>query len=285
MWALTAAGDSAGGVIRARRILADGGLLDAGTLSGADGGNASDPDLGVDEQGNIIAVWMATFGPIYSIFSSRYSPAVGWEPATLLDSAVSTTFPRLVVDPAGNAITAWRRPLDGGSTPTRAWARRFTADGGWESAVAIDGAYFNTTYSSLEPAVDRAGNVLVAWLYSVDGGSGGTADGVAVNRFSIATGWEGAVSLAFEDAGVSGPGLALDPNGAGAIVWSVGNGGSSVLKMRRYVPGAGWMQPTVAAATSGYSISSLVFDVSGRAIASWAENVDAGSLQRAVVCR
>ena len=89
-----------------------------------DSGDANNPQVAVDADGNAIAVWHQSDGIRDNIWANRYVPGTGWGTAELIetDNAGSASPPQVAVDSSGNAIAVWDQ-WDG--TRYNIWANRF----------------------------------------------------------------------------------------------------------------------------------------------------------------
>ena len=78
-------------------------------VASSDGGDTLYPQLGVDDQGNVLAIWQQQVGMRFDMYSSRYVPGSGWskpEPIEHADDG-SAVSPRIAVEPGGNAVAVW----------------------------------------------------------------------------------------------------------------------------------------------------------------------------------
>jgi hypothetical protein len=72
-------------------------------------GDAYEPKVAVDANGNAIAVWRQYDGSRYNIWSNRYGAGTGWGAAQLIetDNAGDAEGPQVAVDGSGNAVAVW----------------------------------------------------------------------------------------------------------------------------------------------------------------------------------
>lgn len=183
-------------------------------LSFADG-NASDPDVGSDANGDVLAVWSTP-----SDAESSFRPAGGdWTRPVVVPGSGPEAQPRLAVNARGDAVAAWPDYIAGvllGSARP--------AGGAWQPAAAVG------PFASNGPLSPRVA-------------IGGSGDGVAVwNRIGTDVGEDTLLAAAYD---VAGPKLELTaPTGgtagtsldfsivatdvwsplAGAPTWSFGDG-------------------------------------------------------------
>jgi hypothetical protein len=140
-----------------------------------DEGNASNPQVAVDAQGNAMAVWEQSDGARHGIWSNRYTPSRGWGTAERIDASntFDTRDPRVAVDSSGDAVSVWRQS---GTTGDRIWSNRYTPSGGWGSAQRIDSDHTGAR-ANARVAVDANGNAIAVWSIS-----GGSSPGIWSNR-------------------------------------------------------------------------------------------------------
>lgn len=119
-------------------------------------------DIGVDALGNAMAVWMyRRGGSPWDIEARRFDAGRGWETlAAVATGGPHHEYPRVAVDPAGNALAVWHEAPDGGRFEV--WAAWFAAGSGWGPAQRLQSP---TAWGADAPgvAVDARGNGIVAW--------------------------------------------------------------------------------------------------------------------------
>src|SRR5437867_4000312 len=96
--------------IWANRCLKRAGWGTASQLDALTAGNGAElPQVAVDSRGNAIAVWREPDPVRYNIWSSRFRPQGGWDPAILIetDDVADASAPDVSLDPIGNAIAVW----------------------------------------------------------------------------------------------------------------------------------------------------------------------------------
>jgi hypothetical protein len=128
------------------------------TLSAA-GGNATDPQVALDAAGNAVVLWSRFDGSVNRI-QATFRPTGGSFGATQTVSASgqSAVFPRLAVNPAGNAVAVWQR-FDGADQRVQAAFR--PAGGGFGGVQTISVAGQDGTAPDV--AIDAAGRAVAIW--------------------------------------------------------------------------------------------------------------------------
>ena len=181
-------------------------------------GNALDPQVALDPNGNAVAVWQQSDGTRFNVWANRFTPAAGWGVAELLetDNANSAGESQVALDPNGNAVAVWQQA---DATRFNIWANRFTPTGGWGVAELLE---TDDVGNALEPqaALDPNGNAVAVWAQS-----DGTRNNIWANRFTPTGGWGVAELLETDDVGNAlEPQAALDPNGNAVAVWAQSDG-------------------------------------------------------------
>ena len=168
----------------------------------AAGLTASAPEVGIDDAGNVMVVWVS--GSPGSI-RSAYRPAGGaWETS---DERVHPIFnchdPQLTVNPAGAAVVV----ADCGTGTATMRAAYRPAGGSWAASVVLPGSGSGT-----EPRVglDHAGNAVVVW------GSAGTVQSA---YRPAAGGWAGPTQVSPAGDVTLEPQVAMSPSGTAQAIW------------------------------------------------------------------
>lgn len=119
------------------------------TLSGS-GVNASSPQIAIDTNGDLVAVWVEN-----NLVKAKTQPSGGsWSSAVTI-SATGASSPSLVSDQSGNATAVW---LESGVVK----AATLPFGGSWSSSTALSSSGATTPVI----CVDSAGDVIAAWARS-----------------------------------------------------------------------------------------------------------------------
>ena len=247
--------------------------------------HALEPEVVVEENGDMIAVWRSNF-----VYASHYDQADGtWS----LPEAISTIpsdadEPVISVDPNGNAFVAWATWRD--PSPTRGFVTRFDATlGEWDNTPFR----FNNVNSREvvwpQLDVDEEGNATLIWLeedgsgdfdiwsrfYSVDNGQWSNArlvnDANLPYRFNLS-------AYRFDI-----PRLAISPDGSALVVWTQQIGDEFYIRAsERPESDSDWLPPEqisdAGIANVGYP--RLDMDEGGNAIVIWQqENPSTGNFE------
>ena len=149
--------------IWANRYTAGGAWGTAALIESDDSGDAGNPQIAVDADGNALAVWQQTDGSArINIRANRYTAGSGWGTATLIetDDSGDATNPQIAVDGKGNALAVWQQA--DGSARINIWANAYSIDTGWEAAELIE---TDNAGNATNPrvAVDDNGNAVAVW--------------------------------------------------------------------------------------------------------------------------
>ncbi len=197
-------------------------------VEGNDTGEAIEPAVTLDEQGNAIVLWQQIAQPgatVYSAWAARWSASSrSWGRPVLIeaDETGSTVDLRILATAQGSAFAYWTR-YQGGNAGFRAhgFVNRFDAGTGlWSTPVRID-PHSEPVSPERQPilAADPQGNAVAVWAH----GDGARLN-MWANRFVAATGtWGGAALIERDDgnsAGQGGYALALDNAGNALALWA-----------------------------------------------------------------
>ncbi len=126
------------------------------------GADAVEPQVGIDADGNAVAVWSRLDGATRRVqLATRPRGGTFGPPGSLSPAGGEARAPRLAVSPGGDVVVAWQRS-DAANTIVQAVARRAGADFGATADLSAAGR------DAVEPQVgiDADGDAVVAWLRS-----------------------------------------------------------------------------------------------------------------------
>ncbi len=245
------------------------------------------PVVGVDDSGNVLALWVQSDGTAESLYFSRYEAGVWSAPALVetedgpLANHWSGLNPALKVLPSGDAIAAWAQ--DDAFSISAVYAAWFDgATGTWSTPQILDSGVGDAYTVSVDVASN--GVAVVTWQQS-----NGTALSIYASRYEPATGlWDAATLLEQNDAGTAyTPEVVVDANGNAFVAWwqdTVGGGGyfcpgCSAYVARYDVSTGAWGAPyELDLNSTGYGRwPQLAVDASGNAMAVWYEEMDPSS--------
>jgi hypothetical protein len=240
-------------------------------------GHAAIPQIAIDANGNVLAVWVqdgdATASVRYDVWSSRYTATSStWSTPTPLetDNTGDTYRPQIAIDANGNALAVWTQ-FDG--TNNSIWANRYTTGTGWGTAALIETDNAGSAFSP-QIAIDVNGNALAVW-----GQFDGTRGSIWSNRFiagtGAGTGWGTAALIETDNAGSAyEPQIAVDTNGNALAVWSLDDGVNNSIWANRYTAATNTWGTAVFIETDNPSDAGtpqIAIDTNGNALAVWSK--------------
>ena len=214
------------------------------------------PVVGVDADGNALAVWNGATG----IQAARYTSASGtWSSPDVVNTD-SLAVLDLSVHPGGNAILTWGLVNDTDSV-VGARAALYRADTAtWSSPTE-----FAQNGHLVGGVIDGDGNAMVVWLEwnGIEDFSGANwVIKTAYYRQGAAT-WSTVSDVSNAD-GIYEAGLALDSNDSAILVW---NGPDGFTRVERFIRGvASWSR---SATIPGVGSTNIAVDRSGNATIVW----------------
>jgi len=227
-------------------------------------GNAFNPQVAVDANGNAMAVWYQYNGGYYNIYANRYVIGTGWGTAALLESINGyAADPQVAMDRNGNAIAVWRQH-DG--TANSIYYNRYVLGTGWAaSGTLLEAA--NGSADRPQVSIDDNGNAIFVWEQF-----DGTANSIYANRYVNGTGVGAAIAIEAAAGPAGSAQVAAMPNGNAFAVWSQSDGTSYKIYANRYTAGSGWGSSTLIQTGTGQSSNPQVaVDSFGNALAVWEE--------------
>lgn len=243
--------------------------------------SSSRPQVALDAQGNVIAVWVrGGYGATPDVtVQSAFRPAGGpWQASVDLSrpgpdgvqTAIERSGPQVAFDGRGNAVAVWQRN-DGTSIVVQAAER--PAGGGWGAPVDISGVSVSGGDSrSPQIVIDPSGTALAVWvqrnpltggyqLQSAERPAGGT--------------WQGPIAAsAVDEASSVAPRMVIDARGSALAVWLRNTGGVTQphIVSTEHPAGGAWQTPELIPdpALSPYDLD-LAVDSLGNAVVSWSD--------------
>ena len=237
-----------------------------------DGPMVTSPQVDMDPSGNAIAMWLHQdqsqgWPWELSVWANRYTPSGGWGTAEAIgtDTVATAQFPRMAMDPNGNATVVWHVvwPADD-KRPERIWANRYTPGEGWGISEAIEtdpGVYAACAWPQV--AVDSDGNAIAMWTNQQ------VPRILWANRYTPSGGWGTAQMIETDDTvDASSPILAMDPAGNAVVMFFDGRSPTRQPWSIHYTPSGGWEAPVPLNGFVGVPWN-VVMGANGNAIAIW----------------
>lgn len=125
-------------------------------------GDARNPRIVIDLDGNAVAAWQQSNGTRSQIVANRYTAGGDWgtpERVEMNDGDVSLA--QLAIDNNGNAIAIWSQGEGLAST----WAARFTTSDGWQTPELLESDDAGDAFDQ-DVAIGSSGEGLAVWRQS-----------------------------------------------------------------------------------------------------------------------
>ncbi len=236
------------------------------TLSGP--GNASEPQVAVDERGNSLAVWTGDVAGAPAVESAFRARTGDWAAPVQVSPAGYDAFtPRVAFDGHSNAIAVWTADADGADPDDPNFIQAaLRPEGGSFGAAERISADFGTAYEP-QVAFDQRDNALVAWT-RIDGAS----SVIEASFHAKDGGFEVPEMLTPIGEDAFEPRLAVDESAA--VVWTQSTGSSvRVQGAFRRKGGTFGAAQTLSAPGEDSFEPTIAMDRRGNALAMWTHNV------------
>jgi hypothetical protein len=226
------------------------------------GGNASNPQVAVDPQGNAVAVWFRSNATNY-IIQAAARPAGGvWQAPVDLSVAGQNAYdPQVALDSQGNAVAVWERSNGSNFIIQSAWHAAGSAV--WSGAVDLSGA--GQSASSPQVAFAPLGNAVAVW-HRYNG-----ANWIIQSAADPVGGpWQAPVDLSVAGQSATYPHVAFTPLGNAVTVWQRYDGTNYIIQSAARTAGGSWLVPVDLSAGGGDAgMAQLAVDPQGDAVAVW----------------
>lgn len=170
------------------------------------------PQVGLDEEGNAIAVWALGTEDSFTIQGSTYDGASWSEPKTVSEVGENVTGPQLGVDSSGNAVAIWG--AKGSSFPVKASVWNGTM---WSPPETLSKNDKNTNAQQL--SVDTQGNAVAIWEIATEEGR------IIQTSIWNQSFWSEPVKISAADSDYNfGPQVSLNSSNAATAIWSFTQG-------------------------------------------------------------
>lgn len=225
------------------------------------GEDAFGPRVGVDSEGDAVAVWEVSSGADEMIQSASRPAGGSWSPPVDI-SAIGgdAEDPEVAIDPQGDAVATWTS-VEGSEKVIEAASR--PAGGNWSAAVGISPGGALATRAQV--ALDAHGDAVAIWQYYA-----GSEEVIqSATRLAGST-WSAPVDVSVTGSGVSFPTIGLDADGDAVAVWIYYDGTNEILESASRPAGGSW-SPSLGISAPGEDPEdlSLEVDPQGDAVAVW----------------
>jgi|GEM_PF-6442588 len=226
------------------------------------GGDAFTPSIGMDNNGNAVAVWDHHMNMSTQVVAATYTPASGWSVAENIEvpDKGNANRPTVSVNGAGYAVAVWRQADGGGQS---IWANVYSPINGWQGATLIE----KQRNDALRPTIylSDSGNATAIWEQTTSGETE-----IWANHFGI-NGWGQEFKISDLGNKASYPVITGDGRGGMTALWQVEIGSIYNIAFSHFEPAIGWSANEILA-SSEFPFSShpkLSSDGQGNAIAVW----------------
>ncbi len=264
----TSSGPGSHRTVRAAQLL--NGAWTSSTEISDHNSNADSPSVGLDANGNAIAIWNGRVGFAQVVQSRTMNGGVWGATTNLSDSSQNTTNPQIGVNANGNAVAVWERP-DGVHYVIQS---KSLISGTWDvSATDLS----DTSQDAFGPQIAVTNNKAVA-VWRRDDGSGLIFIVTSKTKTMPSGTWD-AIAQDLSDASTTvNPHISLDTNSNGVAVWQGKNDlalASYRIQAIEYINGS-WNFPTVTISDIAHDNENpqvAVDFLTGDAVAIWQQEI------------
>ena len=232
------------------------------------GGNSSSPQIAVDENGSVIAVWSQQnekFGSFENIWMNYFSLG-DWGSAQKVESSNSLSrFPQVAIDQTGNALILWRK---WNGNRYSILSKYYSPTEGGDIIEEIDTSVGNSSFPRL--VINELGIAMAIW--SQDDG----VQNIWSNRFDPNTGWGDAVLLENNLTEASYPQISISSTGKALAIWMQKAGSKTNIWSNSY-GSEGWGIATQLNDIDDWNAESpqIIVDALGNGLAVWSQSDEA----------
>jgi hypothetical protein len=235
------------------------------------GGEATEPQVALDADGNAVAIWEAKdnrarcFGEHMVRASSRPAGGAWQTPVDLSGTGgeCRAEGPRLAVDSRGDAVAVWiRSELVAGRGARWVQAASRPAGGSWQAPIDLSQVGGSAGAAEPEVAIDPQGDAVAIWEQGFENG-----EFMQASIRPAGGAWQAPEDVS-EPGQTTEPDVALDASGNAIAVWHRYQG--HVIQSAVRPAGGAWQTPVnVTEVNEGTSQPRVASDRSGNAVAVW----------------
>ena len=230
------------------------------------GQDSGPPQIAVDTNGNVTAVWSGNDGSNYVIQASAKPFGGSWQatPDHLSQSGQDAYSPEIAADANGNATAVWKR-YDGSNYIIQASTKPF--GGSWQGTPDnLSQAGQAANYPEI--AVDANGNATAMWARN-----NGSKYIIQASTKPFGGSWQAVPDdLSQTGQNAYNPQIAVDGSGNTTAVWERNNGSNFIIQASTKPFGGSWQVIPDDLSQTGQdaTVAQIVLDEYGNATAVWA---------------
>jgi hypothetical protein len=176
----------------------------------AAGQNALAPQVGIDGQGDAVAVWIRSNGINDIVQAAARSGGGAWQaPINLSGNGQNASDPQVAINAQGNAVAVWTRS-NGTNDIVQAAVR--SAAGAWQAPINLSAAGQNAVAPQV--GIDGQGNSVAVWTRS-----NGSNDIVQAAARSGREAWQAPINLSAAGQNAGAPQVAVNAQGNAVAIW------------------------------------------------------------------
>jgi hypothetical protein len=228
------------------------------------GGSASWSQVGIDGDGDATAIWTRSDG-LHLVAQAAERPVGGvWSaPVDLSGASGNAESPTIAVDPAGDAVAAWKLRLAGSEAIETAYK---PAGGVWGAPEAVE--FGAAVVETPALAIDEAGDAILVWRQGV----GGNQVILATSRPAGGS-WASPSAISSSALDAEGPDVAMSPDGTAVVAWQSSNGAASVVETNTLPLSGSWTgEEGISLPATVTEPPHIVADASGDFFAIWSRS-------------
>jgi hypothetical protein len=228
------------------------------------------PHIGVDDKGNVFAVWAQSTG----FYANRFTVSSGWGiPQKIGESNAGWSTLRLAVSKSGHALAVWWNEEIGIVTDVE--AVRYVPGSGWGQVENL-----GNIGVPQDITIKDAGNAFIVAESLTT-----SFKGITIARYDQTTGWSND-RIGYIDTSTNNgfSKISVDDSGYGFVLWVEGDSGTNNVYVSRR-SGSAWEAPSQIASIAGFfdPWTNIMIDGNGNAVALWGQ-LDSSSISHTYAC-
>lgn len=244
-----------------------------------DTGDATSPQIAVDDDGNAIVVWQQSDGDAENIYANTYTKANGtWGTKEELETSTrDARDPQIAINGTGDAVAVWEQEQADATGHVNIYANTYSSGGGdWSTRTLLESGDYGDA-NSPQVAIDTDGNAIAVWRQYIHNGTKSTYCICANTYTAESDRWDAWEQIDSIDGSAQIPQIAMDDAGNAVAVWrqdDVEGGVQFSIYANRYsTDSAAWGEPALIETIDDEADNPQVaLDSQGNAIAVWSQD-------------